>query len=131
TYGKLDYGNGPRSTPTIAGGRVYALGALGHLHCLDARTGAVVWSRDTVKDFMGRIPTWGHACSPLVDGKRLIVQVGGQPGACLVALDLATGKEVWRSLADRPGYSSPVLVDTSRWRLLAYFTPEHIVGLDP
>src|SRR5262249_24575046 len=106
------YGNGPRSTPTVHAGRAYAMGAVGHLHCLDAKTGKVVWARDTVKDFKGRVPTWGHACSPLVEGDRLVVQVGGQPGACLVALDLDTGKEAWRSLDDRPGYSSPVIVDS-------------------
>jgi outer membrane protein assembly factor BamB len=131
TYGKLDYGNGPRATPTIHAGRVYALGALGHLHCLDAKSGKVMWQRDTVKEFRGTVPTWGHACSPLVDGKLLVVQVGGQPDACLVALDTGTGKEVWRGLSDRPGYSSPVLVDGGNWRLLAYFTPQHVVGLDP
>jgi outer membrane protein assembly factor BamB len=130
-YGRLDYGNGPRCTPTVAGGKVYALGALGHLHCLDAKSGKVLWSKDTVKEFKGRVPQWGHACSPLIDGKRLIVQVGGRPGACLVALDVGSGKEVWRSLDDRPGYSSPVIVDTGKWRQLVYFTPQHVVGLEP
>ncbi|MFO0879270.1 MAG: PQQ-binding-like beta-propeller repeat protein [Gemmataceae bacterium] len=131
TYGKLDYGNGPRATPTLHGAHVYTLGALGHLYCLEADTGKVVWSRDTVKEFRGRVPTWGHACSPLVEGKTLIVQVGGQPDALLVALDLKTGKEVWRSLGDPPGYASPVIVDTGKWRQLVYFTPQHIVGLEP
>jgi outer membrane protein assembly factor BamB len=130
TYGKLDYGNGPRSTPTVHDGRVYALGALGHLHCLDATSGKVLWSRDTVKDFQGRVPTWGHACSPLIDGDRLVVQVGGV-GACLVALDRKTGREVWRALADRPGYSSPVLAETKGGRQLLYWAAEHVSGLDP
>ena len=76
SYGKLDYGNGPRSTPTVHAGKVYTLGALGHLHCLDARSGNVLWSHDTVKQFRGRVPTWGHACSPLVDGKRLVSAYG-------------------------------------------------------
>ena len=131
TYGKLDYGNGPRSTPTVHAGKVYAFGALGHLCCLDAKTGKVVWSRDTVKDFRGKVPLWGHSCSPLVEGKCLIVQVGGTPNAGLVALDLDTGKEVWRSLNDRPGYASAVVVGVGERRQLAYFTPQHIVGLDP
>jgi outer membrane protein assembly factor BamB len=131
TYGKLDYGNGPRSTPTVHDGRVYTLGALGHLHCLEAATGKMVWSVDTVKEFKGRVPTWGHACSPLVDGDRLIVQVGGQPDACLVALDRKTGKELWRSLADRPGYSSPVMIDAPGGQQLIYWTAQHVNGLDP
>jgi outer membrane protein assembly factor BamB len=131
TYGKLDHGNGPRCTPTVHAGKVYALGALGHLHCLDAKSGKVLWFLDAVKEFKGKVPMWGHACSPLVDGKRLVVQVGGKPDALLVALDLDTGKEVWRSLDDPPGYSSPVIVDTGKWRQLVYFTPRHVVGLDP
>jgi outer membrane protein assembly factor BamB len=130
-YGKLDYGNGPRATPTVHAGKVYTLGALGHLYCLAARSGKVLWLHDTVKEFKGRVPTWGHACSPLVDGKRLVVQVGGEGGAGLLALDLETGKEVWRSLDDPPGYSSPVIVDTGKWRQLVYFTPRHVVGLEP
>jgi outer membrane protein assembly factor BamB len=130
-YGRLDYGNGPRATPTVHAGKVYTFGALGHVHCLDARTGKVIWAIDSVKEYRGRVPTWGHACSPLVEGKTIIVQVGGQPNACLMALDRETGKEVWRSLDDRPGYSSPVVVDTGKWRQLIYFTPEHVVGMDP
>jgi outer membrane protein assembly factor BamB len=131
SYGKLDYGNGPRATPTVAGDRVYANGALGHLHCLDAATGQVLWSRDTVKDFHGRVPTWGHSCSPLVDGARVIVQPGGTPDACLVAFEAATGKEIWHSLADRPGYSSPVVFSGSDWRHLVYWTAENLVALEP
>ncbi len=129
-YGKLDYGNGPRATPTVHAGKVYTLGALGHLHCLEAQTGKVIWTCDTVKRFNGKIPTWGHACSPLVEGKTLIVQVGGR-GALLVALDLETGQEVWKSLDDPPGYSSPVIVESGKWRQLVYFTPRHVVGLEP
>jgi outer membrane protein assembly factor BamB len=129
-YGKLDYGNGPRATPTVHAGRVYTFGALGHLFCLDAKSGKVVWGLDVAKDFKGVVPAWGHACSPLVEGKTLIVQAGG-PGALLVALDLDTGKEVWRALDDPPGYSSPVIIDAGKWRQLVYFTPRHVVGLEP
>jgi outer membrane protein assembly factor BamB len=130
-YGKLDYGNGPRATPTVHAGRVYTNGALGHVHCLDAATGKVFWSRDTVKDFRGRVPTWGHACSPLVDAGRVVVQPGGAPDACVVALDATTGKEVWRSLPDRPGYSSPVVLAGEGWRDLLYWTAENLVALEP
>jgi len=129
-YHKMDYGNGPRSTPTVHAGRVYTFGARGHLNCLDAATGEVVWSRDTVREFKGRVPTWGHACSPLVDGDRLIVQVGGE-NACLIALNRHSGKPVWEALADRPGYSSPVLVEGQFGRLLVYWTAEHLNGIDP
>lgn len=129
-YNRMDYGNGPRSTPLVAGDRVYTFGAVGHLCCLDATKGKLLWQRDTVKELKGRIPTWGHACSPLLDGERLIVQVGGEPTACLVAFDKDTGKEIWRALPDRPGYSSPIFIDTKGGRQLVYWTAEHLNGLD-
>lgn len=129
-YNKMDYGNGPRSTPTVHDGRVYTFGAVGHLTCLDAVTGDVVWSKDTVRELKGHIPTWGHACSPLVDGDRLIVQVGGE-NTCLIACDRRTGRELWRALPDRPGYSSPVLIEGAFGRQLIYWTAEHLNGLDP
>lgn len=131
SYGKLDYGNGPRSTPTVHDGRVFTFGALGHLVCLDAATGKPIWSHDTVKGFQGRVPTWGHACSPLVDGDRLLVQVGSEASGCLMAFDRHTGKEVWRALADRPGYSSPLFIETKAGRQLVYWTAEHVNGLNP
>jgi outer membrane protein assembly factor BamB len=129
-YNKMEYGNGPRSTPTVHNGRVYTFGAVGHLHSLDAETGEVVWSHDTVREFKGRVPMWGHACSPLVDGDRLLVQVGGK-NACLVAFDRTTGNAIWRALPDRPGYSSPVIIDGKFGRLLVYWTAEHLNCLDP
>src|SRR5207302_1617034 len=95
-----------------------------------AKTGKEVWGRDRVKDFSGRIPTWGLSSSPLVDGKRVLVQVGGVD-ANLVAFDRDTGKEAWRALADRPGYASPTVIEGKGWRQLACFQPEHVVGLDP
>ena len=59
------------------------------------------------------------------------MQAGGRPDACLVALDRATGKEVWRALSDRPGYASPVILDTQEGRRLYYFTPQHVAALLP
>jgi outer membrane protein assembly factor BamB len=129
-YGKLEFGNGPRSTPTVADNRVYTNGTFGHLFCLDAASGQVLWSRDTVKDCKARLPMWGMACSPLLDGERVVVQVGA-PDGCLMAFDRRTGKVIWRSIGDPPGYSSPTLLEGQGWRLLTYFTPRHIVGVDP
>jgi outer membrane protein assembly factor BamB len=130
SYGKLEFGNGPRTTPTVRAGRVWTYGTQGHLFCLETATGKVIWARDTVKDWKGRYPTWGHACSPLLDGPRLLVQVGA-PDGCLFALDAATGKELWRALADRPGYSSPVIAQGKGWRQAIYWTAQHVAGLDP
>src|SRR5436190_8991026 len=72
-YGKLDYGNGPRATPTIYDGRVYTLGAMGHVLCLNANDGNVYWSKDCVAEFNAKIPTWGLAASPVIWKEMVIV----------------------------------------------------------
>ena len=100
TYGKLDYGNGPRAQPTIHDGLVYTVGALGDVRCLTAETGSEVWKRNYLADFNGRLPTWGFAGSPVVYGDCLILQPGGEGGSSIVALDRWTGKDIWRSLND-------------------------------
>src|SRR5688500_14791266 len=96
-YRDLDYALGPRAAVTIADGRAFALGAMGHAHALDAATGKVIWARDLSGDFQANNNVWGVSSAPLVFGDLAIFQIGGQPDACLVALDVATGQERWRA----------------------------------
>lgn len=95
-----------RSTPSVADGKVYTTSMAGKVHCLDAKTGAVVWMVD-MNTIGGRRPGWGYAGSPLVDGDRLLITPGGP--ALLVALDRTTGKPIWKSPAGEVGYSTPYL----------------------
>ncbi len=96
-------GAGPRATPTLVNGRVYAFGATGILNALDASNGAVVWSRDVAEDAHRKIPMWGFSSSPLVIGDLVVVAASGR----LAAYDVATGKPRWLG-PDLPGsYSSP------------------------
>jgi outer membrane protein assembly factor BamB len=98
-------GAGPRATPALSGGRLYALGATGVLNALDARTGALVWSRDVASDQGAKPPTWGFVSSPLVVDDIVVVHVGR-----LAAYELATGEVRWIG-TDRVGsYSSPHLL---------------------
>lgn len=88
---------GPRSTPSLDGGLVYALGSHGDLVCVDAQTGQERWRRHMERDFGGQMMSmWKWSESPLVDGERLIVSPG-MATAGLVALDKRTGKEAWRT----------------------------------
>ena len=94
---------GPRATPTVDGDRVYTLSNRGHLFCLDARTGRVRWMLEVPKRLGVRPPQWGFACSPLVLGDQLIIDVGP-----LVGLEKTTGKVLWKAGSDAPAYGSPM-----------------------
>jgi outer membrane protein assembly factor BamB len=88
---------GPRSTPTIDGENVFAIGPHGDLACLEAKTGQIHWQKSFARDFGGKMMShWGFSESPLVDGDRLICTPGG-PRAAIVALDKHTGAEIWRA----------------------------------
>ena len=129
-YGDLDYGSGPRATPTIDDGRVYTLGSVGHLHCLDAATGEVIWSIDSMGEMKAGIPTWGFAASVPVWKDRVFVHIG-VPGGSVVALDRRTGKEIWRSSEDPAGYCTPMIVSHKGSDRLIVWNPEHIVSMSP
>ena len=96
-------GAGPRATPTISNDRVYAFGATGILNALDARNGALAWSRNVASDTEAKVPMWGFSSSPLVINDLVIVAAAGK----LAAYDLVTGKPRWGGTAHGTSYSSP------------------------
>jgi outer membrane protein assembly factor BamB len=111
-YSGVGIGTGPRATPTVDGNRVYTVGATGLFLCLEApaargQAPRVVWQHDLPGEFEAKAPQWGYACSPLLDGDRVIVQPGGRKGA-VVAFDKATGEVRWTAGKNPAGYSSPV-----------------------
>ena len=120
---------GPRSTPTVDGGRVFTVSHQGDLWCLDAATGKKIWYKHYQKDFGGRRPQWGYAGSPTVDGNLVVVEVGGK-GASTVALDKATGNIVWKSGDDEAGYSSAVVAMIDGKKTVVILKAAHLVGLD-
>jgi outer membrane protein assembly factor BamB len=130
-YAGFAYTNGPRASVTIHNGRAYSMGSMGHFHCLDAATGKLVWKHECQGEYQVRMPDFGIAAEPLIDEDRVVVHIGGADNACLVAFDQATGKERWRSLPDRAGYSAPVLIQQAGRRVMAVWTGDHVAGLDP
>jgi outer membrane protein assembly factor BamB len=124
-----DRGDGPRGTPTVEGGRVYALGGNGDLAALDAQTGKVVWTLNVLEKFGGRNITWGISESPLVVGDKLLVNAGG-PGAGIVALNKKDGSVIWKSQSDRAGYSSGIPVTVNGKTQVVFFTHSRGLGLD-
>jgi outer membrane protein assembly factor BamB len=128
----ISYPVGPRATPTVDGDRVYALGAVGHLKCLDVQSGDVIWEKHFPTDFGTKLPTWGMAAAPLVDGEQLIVLVGGADGALVVSFDKRTGEEKWRALDDPAiGYAPPVIFEIGGRRQLIVWHASALSSLDP
>jgi outer membrane protein assembly factor BamB len=130
-YKDMEYGNGPRSSPTVHDGKVYTLGTQGHLFCLDAAKGEVVWQKKLADDFHGQIPRYGASAAPLVVGELLIVCAGGQPEASVVALDRKTGDLRWQALSDRPAYSSPIVINAGGTEQVVVWTADSITGFEP
>src|SRR5207244_5488108 len=122
-----------RATPTIDGDRVYVLGAGGIFQCLNISDGALLWRHDLPAEF-GEMPAspnyWGHCCSPLVEGRFVIVETRGQRGD-VAAFDKRTGELVWKALSDPAGFSSPIAVTLAGVRQLVFFTGAGLVGLSP
>jgi outer membrane protein assembly factor BamB len=93
--GELSH-HGSRSTPTVEGDRVYTLGPFGDLHAINVDTHEPVWRRNILKDYDGALPRWGVAQSPVLHGDALVVTpMSATVG--VVAMEKATGKEIWRS----------------------------------
>lgn len=130
-YRDVSYEAGPRASVTINAGRAYSLGTMGHFFCLDAATGAVQWHKDLNAEYGIRMPTWGIAAAPLVEDGLVVVHIGGEGEACLVAFDKTTGKERWRALKDPPSYVAPIVIEQASKRVLVCYTAEGVVGLDP
>jgi outer membrane protein assembly factor BamB len=126
-----NHGKGPKSTPVVAGGRIFALGINGHLSAYDAKTGAVLWRKDFAKDYKETSPAFGAAASPLVDGNNVIVHVGGGAGGALMAFDAATGKVNWKWDGDGPGYTSPVIATLGGTRQLITQSQKHCIAVAP
>ena len=128
-------GDGPRSTPTVDGDDVYALGAEGALLCLDAKDGEVRWQRNVLDDFDGKNLRWGVSTSPYVDDEQLLVNVGAKD-ASIVAFQKNSGEVLWKNLDDIAGYASPIRIevtgpDGQLVPELVFFCGRALVGVSP
>jgi outer membrane protein assembly factor BamB len=123
-------GDGPRATPLIAGENVYTLGAEGRLTCLKLKNGEKAWDRDLLAEYKPRKGFFGVGTSPIVEGGRLLVNVGAK-GAGIVAFNADDGKELWKATDQEASYSSPVAATIDGVRHVFFFTREGLVSLDP
>ena len=127
----LSFPNGPRTTPASDGEFVWSLGAEGHLVCLRAADGSVVWKKNIKKEYArDESPFWGYAHHPVVHGDLLYCLPGGN-GTAVVALNKKTGAEVWRALSvDDPGYAPPVVIQRGGKDVLVVWHPKALCGLE-
>ena len=125
-----EQGDGPRSTPTVDGDRVYAFGGSGDLTALDAATGQKIWSINVVQTFNGSTPYWGYSESPLIIDDRIILNAGGRR-ASVVAINKMDGKTLWQNHNDEAGYSSPMLLRTGSLQQVVFFTGARALAVDP
>jgi outer membrane protein assembly factor BamB len=119
---------GPVATPIVRKGKVYTLGRLGHLCCIDAAKGEVVWQRNLQKDY--QVAFAPGAPSPLIEDDLLILFIGGKPEACVVALHKDTGKEIWKVLDESMTFSSPIVITAGGKQQLIVWTQQSVTSLD-
>ncbi|MDB6120450.1 MAG: bamB 1 [Verrucomicrobiaceae bacterium] len=121
-----NWGNGPRSTPTVDGDKVYAMSGKGHLSCLSAADGKVLW-KVTMEELGGKVPGWGYTESVLVDGNLVVCTPGGAQGS-LAAFDKTTGKKAWQNSEwkDPAQYSSIIPADHNGVRQLIQLTMQSV-----
>lgn len=127
-----DFGfdEGPRAAPVIADNVVYTFGAEGKLSALDLATGKLIWSEDTMKRFGVAKGFFGAAGSPIVDGGKVVANIGGRD-AGIVAFDAKTGKVLWTATKDEASYSSGIATNIGGKRSFVFFTRSNLVGLEP
>ena len=120
------HGPGPKSTPAIAGGRVFTLGIGGILSAFDLASGRLIWRLPAP----AVLPQYGSVTSPLIDGTSVIVHVGGYENGALTSFDAATGKPRWQWTGDGPGSGSPIVATLDGVRQVIAQTQKFLVGLD-
>ncbi len=127
----ISYRAGPRAAVTIHDGKALSVGAMGHFKCFDAASGDLLWQRSLSEEYQLRMPNWGITAAPLVYQDSVIQIIAGSGNACVVAFDLETGKERWRAIDERAGYSAPILVRQGNQDVVVVWTGESVSGLDP
>jgi len=123
--------HGPRATPTIDAEtrRVYTHGSQGMVHCLDLDTGKVIWRLDTAEAYRAPKGWFGRACSPLIEGHLVLLNIGGTGG--IIALRKDSGEVAWEAPDHEASYASPVAATFGGKRLAVFFTREGFVALAP
>lgn len=122
-------GAGPTATPIVEGERIYVVGAYGYVHCLDVKTGTVLWEKHIGREY--QVAEMSCRPSPWIEGSLLVVFTGAKPGASVMALDKETGREIWKALEDHVSNSSPVVIRLAGKPQLIVWSDNALTSLDP
>jgi outer membrane protein assembly factor BamB len=126
-----DHPFGPAATPVVADGKIYTLGRMSHLLCLDARTGGVLWSHNLPKEYNTTEDLRGFSSSPLVESNLVIIYIAKSAQISVVAFDKDSGRQVWEALDEIPSNTSPLVIDFAGRRQLIVFAYKSVAALDP
>ena len=124
-------GVGPRSTPVWNNGRLFSMGAKGHLNCLEAKSGKLLWNNNLINENNVEIPNWGVSGSPFVYQNTVVVVPGGNSDNAIVALDVKTGKKVWSTFNGTQVYSTPVLLNILDSEQLVVPLTDKLISINP
>jgi outer membrane protein assembly factor BamB len=126
----MEFGPGPHSTPLIVGDRMFTVGVTDKLHCLDKKTGKVLWKHDLAGEFDATILDRGYSASPIAYGDNVIVTVGGE-GKSVMAFRQNDGSVAWKAQDFENSHCSPILIKFGGRDHLVVFMTQQIAGLDP
>ena len=127
------YRTGPRATPTIDEDRIYVVGAVGHIRCLDLQSGKELWAKDSREAYGLLPPVWGTSTAPIIEGDLVIYAPGGKQTEQVRAFNKYTGEEVWAACPAKYelGYSQFAVFDHAGVRQLIYWDPQSLRSLNP
>jgi outer membrane protein assembly factor BamB len=126
----MSNGPGPHATPLVSGSLVFTSGATGKLHCLDKKSGKVLWSHDLINEFHGTLRVNGYSCSPIAYKDKVVMMVGGQASS-LVAFNQKDGSVVWKKHDFKNSTSSPIVINVDGQDQLVAFMYGEVIGVDP
>jgi outer membrane protein assembly factor BamB len=126
-----EFGEGPHSTPLLVGNRLYTVGLNVVLHCLDSRTGNVLWKHDLVEEYGAEVPGRGYSSSPIAYRNLVILGAGGGDDAGLIAFNKKDGTFAWKNEGLTLAQSSPILIDFHGQDQLVLFTSKSLAGVNP
>ena len=128
--GGEQHGKGPKSSPVLSAGRLFTMSITGTLRAWDTKSGELLWKRD-YRDLLSKThPYWGASTSPIVDENRVIAHFGSDDEGMLVALDVASGQEIWTQGNDGASYSSPLLAELDGVRQIVEWNHRALVGVE-